>query len=529
MSQTNTPAPPASPSAQSHPRGSVSTRQLLHHEAPIFELGASGRSGASLPALDVPAADPAALFGALSRETDPRLPEVSEVEVTRHFTRLSRWNYAIDIGMYPLGSCTMKYNPKVNERVARMPGFAGVHPAQPEPTIQGALELMYLLERALCEIAGFDRVSLQPAAGAHGELCGLMMIRAYHHSQGRSPRKVLIPDSAHGTNPASASLNQFETVGLKTGADGLLHESTVRAAIEQHKGDIAAIMITNPSTLGLFEEHFAGISRAVHEAGGLVYMDGANLNALLGKVRPGAAGVDVMHFNLHKTFTTPHGGGGPGCGPVGVGKVLAPFLPVPTVEKQGDRYVLEFDRPMSIGRMRSFFGNFGMMVRAYTYIREMGGEGLTQATEMAVLNANYLRALLKDTYTLASEKPSMHEVVVTDKRLKKETGVQTLDVAKRLMDYGFHPPTVYFPLVVPGALMIEPTETESKETLDEFADAMIGIAAEAQRDPELLKSAPHNTALRRLDETRAARTPTLRWVPGTRSPGSSGGSETPTA
>jgi glycine dehydrogenase subunit 2 len=494
-------------------RSPIETRHLLHHEPLIFEQGAPGRSGASLPRLDVPAVDPAAHFGELARAESPQLPQVSEVEAVRHFTRLSRWNYAIDIGLYPLGSCTMKYNPKVNERVARLPGFAGVHPAQPEATMQGALELMYRLEEALKEIAGFARVTLQPAAGAHGELCGLMMIRAWHADQGRRPRKILVPDSAHGTNPASCTLNQFETVPLKTGADGVLHAQTVSEACARHKGDVAGIMITNPSTIGVFEEQIAEIAHVVHEAGGLVYMDGANFNALLGKVRPGDTGVDVMHINLHKTFTTPHGGGGPGAGPVGVGERLVPYLPTPTVELREGRYTLDFDREKTIGRLRSFLGNYGMFVRAYTYIREMGGAGLTQATEMAVLNANYLRARLRDAYTLPYEKPSMHEVVLSDKRLKKETTVQTLDVAKRLMDYGFHPPTIYFPLVVPGALMIEPTETESKESLDEFADAMLSIAAEAARDPELVHGAPHNTALRRLDETRAARQPKLRWVP----------------
>lgn len=494
-------------------RGPILTRHLLHHEGPIFEIGARDRSGASLPSLDVPPVSAAQLFGSLARAGSPGLPEVSEVDVTRHFTRLSRWNHAIDIGMYPLGSCTMKYNPKVNERVARFAGFAGLHPAQTADTVQGALELMYLLEQSLCEISGFARVTLQPAAGAHGELCGLMMIRAYHHSRGRSPKKVLIPDSAHGTNPASAALNQFETVSLKTGGDGLLSIEAVKAAVEKHPGDIAGLMVTNPSTLGLFEEQIAEIAKVVHDAGGLVYMDGANFNALLGKVRPGDCGIDVMHINLHKTFTTPHGGGGPGCGPVGVVAALVPFLPSPTVEKSGDRYELNYNLPQSVGRLRGFVGNFGMMVRAYTYIREMGGAGLTQATEMAVLNANYLRARLASVYPLASEKPSMHEVIFSDKKLKKETGVQTLDVAKRLMDYGFHPPTVYFPLVVPGALMIEPTETESKETLDLFADAMLQISDEAHRDPELVKTAPHQTALRRLDETRAARHPVLRWLP----------------
>jgi glycine dehydrogenase subunit 2 len=493
----------------------IATRQLLHSSRPIFEQGAPGRSGASLPPLDVPAADEKSLFGALAREEAPELPQVSEVEVTRHYTRLSRWNYAIDIGLYPLGSCTMKYNPKVNEKVARMPGFAGIHPAQPESSMDGVLELMWRLERVLCELGGFHRVTLQPAAGAQGELCGIMMIRAYHASKGRRPSKILIPDSAHGTNPASCTLNSFEVVSLKTGADGLLHADTVKAACDAHKDDVAGIMITNPSTLGLFEEQLAEIADVIHAAGGLVYMDGANFNALLGKVRPGEAGVDVMHINLHKTFTTPHGGGGPGSGVVGVGAALEAFLPTPTVEKVGEKYKLEYNRPKSIGRLRSWYGNFGMFVRAYTYIREMGGPGLTQATEMAVLNANYIRARLAAEYPLAYDKPSMHEVVFTDKRLKKETGVQTLDVAKRLMDFGYHPPTIYFPLPAvthgAGALMIEPTETETPETLDAFCDAMAAIADEAKRDPETVKSAPHGTALRRLDETLAARKPKLRW------------------
>lgn len=493
--------------------GPCPTRHLLAQETPIFEQGAPGRSGASLPTLDVPPVCAATLFGELHRQEAPGFPEVSEVDVTRHFTRLSRWNFAIDLGMYPLGSCTMKYNPKVNEFAARMPNFAGLHPAQPETSLQGALDLLYRLERALCEISGFARVTLQPAAGAHGELCGLMMVRAYHQSQGRAPRKVLIPDSAHGTNPASATLNQMECVPLKTSPDGLLSVESVQTAVAQHPSNVAAIMMTNPSTLGLFEEHIAEISSVIHSAGGLVYMDGANLNALLGKVRPGDTGVDVMHMNLHKTFTTPHGGGGPGSGPVGVVEKLVPFLPSPMVEQRDGVFFLDYERPQSVGRLRSFLGNFGMHVRAYSYIREMGGAGLTQATEMAVLNAVYLRALLSHEYPPASEKPSMHEYVTSDKKIKKETSVQTLDVAKRLMDYGFHPPTVYFPLVVPGALMIEPTETESKETLDEFAWALLQIAQEARTQPEQLKQAPTQTALRRLDETKAARHPRLRWLP----------------
>ncbi len=500
----------------------VQTRHLLHTSRPIFEQGSPGRCGASLPPLDVAAVDPATLYGDLARAEDPHLPEVSEVEVTRHYTRLSRWNYAIDIGLYPLGSCTMKYNPKVNEKIARLPAYSAVHPLQSEASLQGALELMWRLERCLCELGGFTRVTLQPAAGAQGELCGVMMIRSYHAARGadeaQKRTKVLVPDSAHGTNPASCSLNGFQTVPLKTGDDGLLHADSVRRACEAHPGQIAAIMITNPSTLGLFEVELAEIADVVHAAGGLVYMDGANFNALLGKVRPGQSGIDVMHINLHKTFTTPHGGGGPGSGVVGVGAALEPYLPTPTVERDNDgRFRFDYARPGTIGRLRSFIGNFGMLVRAYAYIREMGGEGLTQVTEMAVLNANYIRARLEGHYPLAYSAPSMHEVIFTDKRLKKETGVQTLDVAKRLMDFGYHPPTIYFPLPQvtggAGALMIEPTETESPETLDSFCEAMIAIAEEALRDPETVKTAPHQTALRRLDETRAARTPKLRWTP----------------
>ena len=495
----------------------IETRHLLHPEPPIFEHGAPGRFGASLPALDVPAVDERVHLGSLARGQAAGLPEVGEVEVTRHFTRLSRWNYAIDLGLYPLGSCTMKYNPKVNERVARLAGFAGAHPQQPESTLQGALEIMWRLERVLCELGGFRRVALQPAAGAQGELCGVMMIAAHHHGQGRSPKKVLIPDSAHGTNPASCTLSSYTTVPLKTGAAGIVSAETVARACAEHPGDVAAIMMTNPSTLGLFETELGKIAEVVHAAGGLVYMDGANFNALLGKVRPAETGVDVMHINLHKTFTTPHGGGGPGSGVVGVGATLESYLPTPTVEKVGERYVLDYRRPKSIGRLRSFFGNFGMFVRAYTYIRELGGPGLTLATEMAVLNANYIRARLQDVYSLAYEAPSMHEVVFTDRKLKRETSVQTLDVAKRLMDYGYHPPTIYFPLPAvtggAGALMIEPTETETKETLDDFCQAMRAIAEESRRDAEMVKAAPHQTAMGRLDETRAARQPILRWQP----------------
>ena len=485
----------------------VETTAMLVQEKSIFEQGSPGRTGASLPKLDVPAKGPEVPADML-RQEPPGLPELSEVEVTRHFTRLSRWNYAVDVGMYPLGSCTMKYNPKINEQTARLHGLARIHPYQPESTVQGALALMWELEQALKEISGFARVTLQPAAGAHGELCGLMMIRAYHLDRGKDRRTVLIPDTAHGTNPASCTLSGLRTVPVKIGPDGILTVDAVKALCND---DLAAIMITNPNTLGLFESNIAAIAEVVHGAGGLVYMDGANLNALMGKFRPGDAGVDVMHFNLHKTFSTPHGGGGPGSGPVGVAAGVVPFLPAPLVEKDAKGYRFDYARPKSIGRMRSFYGNFAILVRAYTYIKEMGGAGLTRATEMAVLNANYLRARLEQAFPVAFEGPCMHEVVLSDKQLKKETGVQTLDVAKRLMDFGFHPPTVYFPINVPGAIMIEPTETEPPEELERFAEAMLAIAEEAKTRPEALHEAPKNTLVRRLDETRAARTPRLRW------------------
>ncbi len=476
----------------------------------IFERGAPGRTGASTPAMDVPAADPKALFGEAYRDEAPRLPEVSEPEAFRHYVRLSQQNFAIDSVMYPLGSCTMKYNPKVNEHTARLPGFARLHPYSPERMMQGALELMYRLERGLAEICGMDRVTLQPAAGAQGELTGLMMIRAWHEKQGRSPRKVLIPETAHGTNPASCALNGLTAVPFPAGEDGVVHAEQLAPHVTD---DVAAIMITNPNTVGLFERELPQIAKMLHDKGALVYGDGANLNALMGRARPGDLGIDVMQFNLHKTFTTPHGGGGPGCGPVGYKKTLAPYAPSPTVEKNADgTYRLDYDRPDSIGRLRSFFGNFGMMVRAYTYIRELGAQGLTSATELAVLNANYLRACLGETWKVAFDQLCMHELIVSDRHLK-DAGVTTMDVAKRLMDYGFHPPTVYFPLVVKGAMLIEPTETETKETLDRFVAAMDAISRESQEKPEMVKSAPHLTRHRRLDETRAARSPVLRWEP----------------
>jgi len=488
-----------------------SARPGLSFDEPlIFERGTKGRSGASLPASDVPRVDAKALLGASFREEATPLPEVSEPEAFRHFVRLSQQNFAIDLGMYPLGSCTMKYNPKVNEWAARLPGFARLHPYAPEAHIQGALELMHRLERGLAEVCGMDRVSLQPAAGAQGELTGLMMIRAHHAARGRSPKKVLIPDTAHGTNPASCSLNGFESVSFPGSAAGIVSAELLAPYIDD---DVAAVMITNPNTVGLFESELPRIAQMVHDKGGLVYGDGANLNALMGRARPGDLGIDVMQFNLHKTFTTPHGGGGPGCGPVAYRSFLHEFTPTPTVEKRADgSFYFDYQRPKSVGRVRSFYGNFGMMVRAYAYLREMGAEGLKAATDMAVLNANYLRARLGEEWHVAYDRTCMHEVVISDKQLRA-TGCTTLDVAKRLLDYGFHPPTVYFPLVVKGAMLVEPTETETKQTLDEFVDAMSKIRQEAHEQPEMLKGAPHLTRLRRLDETRAARKPVLRWTP----------------
>jgi glycine dehydrogenase subunit 2 len=491
-------------------------RGIAFKEPPIFERGAAGRTAVSLAPLDVPEVDPKTAFGTHARAEAAGLPEVSEPEAFRHFVRLSQQNFAIDTQFYPLGSCTMKFNPKVNEWAARLPGFGRLHPYAPESLAQGALELMAHLEDALAEIVGMDGVTLQPAAGAQGELTGLMMIRALHESRGRCPKKVLIPDSAHGTNAASCTLNGLVSVPFQTGADGLIHPENIAALVDD---DTAAIMITNPNTLGLFERHLPEIAAMIHARGGLVYGDGANLNALMGRARPGDLGIDIMQFNLHKTFTTPHGGGGPGCGPVAFKAPFEPFQPGPVVRRPsapGGAYSLDRDRAKSVGRVRSFVGNFGMMVRAYTYIREMGREGLKGATDMAVLNANYLRVRLRDTFLVPFDTLCMHEVILSDKRIQHETGVKTLDIAKRLIDYGYHPPTVYFPLLVAGAMMIEPTESESKETLDSFVDAMKAIAREAHETPQLLADAPSVTRLGRLDEARAARKPVTRWRPAPR-------------
>jgi len=492
------------------PERTVGTRGLVFNEPLIFEQGSPGRVGYSLPPCDVPEKKPEALIPPhLLRGPIPGLPEVSEVDVVRHYTRISQWNYGIDLGFYPLGSCTMKYNPRVNEDVVRLPGFSKAHPYLPDDLAQGALELMWELERYLAEISGLDRVSLHPSAGAHGELTGVMMIRAYHQSKGNPRRKILIPESAHGTNPASSALCGYQVVPIKSGPQGVVEPRAVAEAMDDQ---VAAIMITNPNTLGLFEEHIAEIARTVHAKGGQVYCDGANLNAVMGITRPGDWGVDVIQINLHKTFSQPHGGGGPGAGPVGVRKHLAPFMPIPTVEKKGDVFWLDFDRPQSIGKVRSFATSFGVMVRAYAYIRSLGAAGLKRAAETAVLNANYLMHQLKGAYHLPYDRVCKHECVFSD-ALQLQNDVKTLDIAKRLMDYGFHPPTIYFPLIVSGALMIEPTETESKETLDQFIAAMKEIAREAKEEPDVVRAAPHKPLRSRLDETRAARQPILRWKP----------------
>ncbi|MCC7201070.1 MAG: aminomethyl-transferring glycine dehydrogenase subunit GcvPB [Nitrospirae bacterium] len=475
----------------------------------IFKKGAPGRRAYSLPALDVRESELQSLLPKeLIKDTPVGLPEVSEIELIRHFTNLSRLNYGVDLGFYPLGSCTMKYNPKVNEEAAKTPGLINAHPLQPEELSQGALRMMYELEGLLKEIGGVDSVSLQPVAGAHGELTGLLVIRAYHEAHGNPRHKVIIPDSAHGTNPASAALVGYEAVVIKSSKEGLVDVEELKKVLDT---ETAAVMLTNPNTLGLFEKDIAEISGLVHDAGALMYMDGANLNALLGIVRPGDMGFDVVHFNLHKTFSTPHGGGGPGAGPIGVSEKLTPFIPVPTVEKDGDRYYLDYNRPQSVGTVHSFYGNFGVLVRAYAYIKRMGAKGLKEVSENAVLNANYIKKRLKDYYYIPNNVPCMHECVFSAK-YQKAKGVHSWDVAKRLQDYGFHPPTVNFPLIVEEAIMIEPTETEPRETLDSFCDAMISIAKEAEDNPELVKGAPHTKIVRRLDEAMAVKKPNLRWI-----------------
>lgn len=498
--------------AMSHKSNAASNASLTGRRQPeplIFEKSVSGRRAGSLPALDVPAKPLSELLPESELRGELRLPEVSELDVVRHFTRLSKRNYSVDSEFYPLGSCTMKYNPRVDENVAGLPGFRQLHPLQPEESAQGALRVLYELERLLAEITGLPGVSAQPVAGAHGELTGILMARAAHIKQGRVRKKVLIPDSAHGTNPATAAMAGYDAVTMGHNRQtGELDLEDFKAKLDE---DCAAIMMTVPNTLGLFERQIVEICRLAHDAGCYVYCDGANMNAMVGQVRPGDFGVDLLHINLHKTFAVPHGGGGPGGGAICVVKDLEPFLPAPVVTRRADgSYGFDTDRPDTIGRVHGFYGNFNAALRSYAYILLHGKEGLPEIGANAVLNANYLLAKLRGHFTPYVDRACMHEFVL-DGRSLREHGVRTLDLAKRLIDYGYHPPTIYFPLIVPEAIMIEPTETESRETMDAFADAMIAIAQEAREQPDLLHHAPHVTPVGRLDEVRAARQPDLRW------------------
>jgi glycine dehydrogenase subunit 2 len=507
------------------------TQHPTQNEGLIFERSQTGRVGYRLPKLDVEETNIDQLIPAELRRDDDLdgVPEVSEVDVVRHFTRISTWNYSIDLGMYPLGSCTMKYNSRLNEKTARIHGYTNLHPLAPEEESQGALELIYKLQEDLAEITGLPGVSLQPAAGAQGEMTGVMLIRAFLDKRdgeaSRDRRVMLIPDSAHGTNPASAALAGFTVKSIRSTAEGLTDMNHLRELCDQ--GGVAGVMFTNPNTVGIFEKNIKEICEIIHAAGGLVYMDGANMNALVGVARPGDMGVDVIHLNLHKTFSTPHGGGGPGCGPCCCTAELAEFLPVPRVirvqaetrpvgsvpvDESGAVYKLDYDLPNSIGRVKAFFGNFGMMIRALSYIYTHGADGLREATETAVLNARYVSEQLKDTYHKPYESDCMHEAIFSHKN-QTRTGVHTLDIAKRLIDYGFHPPTVYFPLVVEGAMLIEPTESVGRADLDAFIDAMKDIDQEARENPQLVIDAPHSTRIGRLDEATAARKPVLRWKP----------------
>lgn len=478
----------------------------------IFERSRPGRGGGKIP--HPPADALERLPAGARRTTPPAIPEMNEPDVVRHYVNLSQLNFAVDTGFYPLGSCTMKFNPKLNEWAARLRGFAELHPMAPDEVAQGTLQLLFELEEALAEISGMRAVTLQPAAGAQGELTGILMIRAYHRARGDTDRtEVLVPDSSHGTNPATASMAGYTTITIPSAVDGGVDIDAFRAALGPRT---AAVMITNPSTLGLFEARIGELLEAVHAAGALAYMDGANLNAIMGRFKPGEAGFDVMHFNVHKTFSTPHGGGGPGAGPVGVGEALLPYLPTPRVLRtDAGTYRLEVagERPTSIGRLRSFVGNTGVLVRAYAYIRAHGGSGLREVSDDAVLAANYLKQRVAGTFDLPYDRPCKHEFVASAASLKAETGVRTLDIAKRLIDFGFHPPTIYFPLIVEEGMLIEPTETESVETIDAFAETLIRIAAEARTEPELVTSAPHTAPVKRLDEATAARQPNLRWRP----------------
>jgi glycine cleavage system P protein (glycine dehydrogenase) subunit 2 len=470
----------------------------------VYEKSKPGRRASTLPRYDLAAPE---VPDELARARPPRLPEIAEPELVRHVSALAQRTFGIDTGFYPLGSCTMKHNPRVNERLAALPGFRDLHPLQEEDGAQGALELMWRLQEILAEIAGLPAVSLQPAAGSQGEVTGLMLMRAYFADRGEARRKVVVADTAHGTNPASVTMAGYELQKVATDTRGNIDVANLRELVDE---ETAGLMLTNPSTLGLFDENIEEVARIFHDAGALLYYDGANLNAVCGISRPGDMGFDIVHFNLHKTFSQPHGGGGPGGGPIAVRERLEPFLPVPAVVQDGDRYRLDYDRPKTIGKVRGYYGPFGVFVRSYAYIRSYG-PGLREMSEAAVLNANYLLARLKDAYELPFDRLCMHEFVLSARRLKREHGISALDVAKRLMDYDFHPPTVYFPLIVPEALMIEPTETETKETLDEFADAMLEIARDAAERPELLKEAPHDRPVRRVDEVKAAKRAVVRY------------------
>jgi glycine dehydrogenase subunit 2 len=478
-------------------------------EKTIFELSSAGRQGHALPQCDVPEKPTDSLIPKNQlRAREPGLPQAAEIDAFRHFVRLSTLNHHVDKGFYPLGSCTMKYNPKVNEDLSRLPGFTGTHPLQDPADLQGGLRLMKELGDSLCQISGLDAVTLQPVAGAHGEYTAIMMIRAYHLKQGRVRSKILVPDSAHGTNPATTTLSGYQAVTVKSNADGLVDPEDLKAHLDD---EVAGLMLTNPNTVGLFEKNIVQITKMVHDIGGLVFMDGANLNAMMGIVRPGDFGIDAMHFNLHKTFATPHGGGGPGGGGVACTKALEPFLPLPTIATRNVsnglkqlEYYLDYDRPDSIGKVHSFFGNFGVMVKAYAYIRMLGAKGLRRVSENAIINANYIMRSLEGIYDLPFKAHCKHECVFSGLRFR-DKGIKTLDIAKRLLDYGYHAPTVYFPLIVPEAIMIEPTETESQETLDEFITAMKKIAEEIEKTPEIVRSAPHNTPIGRLDDAKAAK------------------------
>jgi glycine dehydrogenase subunit 2 len=476
----------------------------------IFEKNHKGSNSFTIPPADIPEVDIAATIPpSFLREAAPHLPDISEVEAVRHFVDLSHKAYGVDNGFYPLGSCTMKYSPKINEWAARLPGFSNIHPYQPAQTVQGAMELLYNMQNLLAEITGMDAVTLQPAAGAHGEMTGVMVIKAYHqHRNDHHRTKMMVPDSAHGTNPATANVVGFDVIEVKSNSRGLVDLEDLKSKMSP---EIAGLMLTNPNTLGLFEEEIQDIAAVIHEAGGLLYYDGANLNAIMGISRPGDMGFDVVHLNLHKTFSTPHGGGGPGSGPVGVKSHLADYLPVPLVVKENDKYVFDYNRPQSIGKVKNFYGNFGVIVKAYTYILALGAEGIKDAAQQAVLNANYLRQQLKKDYHIPFDRLCKHEFVATAKTQMDENGVTTLDIAKRLTDYGFHPPTVYFPLIVKEALMIEPTETETKERLDDFLQAMSAIAEEARNHPEIVTAAPNNAVITRVDEVTAARNPIVKW------------------